>query len=115
MGLITTKLALDQNGPPITVQAWPYAQFSANYADFRRLLTLLSGYKDAEDGAQQILLDRVILSSVPEEQDRQSLGVVDIPDLLEAIAELNHLAEVASAAQELLLRLLTAEGHQGTP
>lgn len=110
MSLITTKLALGQNGPTITVQAWTYAQFSENYADFRRLLAVLSGHHD-EDGAQQMLLDRVLLSSVPQEQDRQALGVLDLPDLLETVAELNHLTEVTSKARELFLRLVAAEGQ----
>lgn len=100
-----------QSRASITVQAWSYLHFAANYADYR---TLLASFRERVGGAagdepQQLLLDRVILASVPRPEDRELLGAADLPDLLVTIAELNSLSDIAGKALDLLQQLQQAE------
>lgn len=111
MDLLTAPLTT-QAGLSITVQAWPYLQFTANYLDFRALLT---AYREhVEFGAdselpQQPLLDRVLERSVPDGKDRELIASADVPDLLETIFQLNRLESLASKPLRLYQRLLQAE------
>ncbi|WP_278911626.1 hypothetical protein [Deinococcus wulumuqiensis] len=100
-----------RSGATVTVQAWPYLSYSANYLDYRRLMAT---FRERAGGQlsevdQQGLLNRVLIASVPSDTDRQSIEVVDLPVLMEAILELNDLEGVAKKLLGLHLRLLQAE------
>jgi len=110
MDLLTRPATL-QNGVTITVQAWPYAAFAANYMDYRNLLLAFRERSGGQEGQQpqQRLLDRVILSCVPREEDRSQIAAADVGELLEVVHDLNQLDEVAAKPLGLYMRLLRAE------
>lgn len=110
MTLFSTHFRL-QSGANVTVQAWSYLHFAANYADYRALLAAFRERVGGTSGdePQQLLLDRVVLASVPKLEDRELLGAADLPDLLVAIAELNTLPDIAGKALDLLQQLQQAE------
>lgn len=122
MDTLTRPLTL-QSGVSVTVHAWPYLTFTASFLDFRHLLSAFRGAAGGEEAGlpQQLLLDRVLLSSVPGEADRQQVMAADLPELLEAIYDLNRLEDVAAKPLSLYTRLLQAETgslealHQSTP
>lgn len=100
------------SGVSIMVQAWPYQRFTANYLDFRALLAAIrehAGFQEDGELPQQALVDRVVLASVPEADDRARLTVADLPELLEAVFDLNRLMEMAAKPLSLYTRLLQAE------
>ena len=98
-----------QSGETITLRAWPYTEFSANYADYLNLLALLrAGFGAAEpDPSQQSLLNRVLLASI-RANDVDLLSVADLPGLLEGIFELNRIEEIAAKTHGLHARVVQA-------
>ena len=102
-------------GATVTVEAWPFGYVMANSADFfavlefctqvmRGEIDVLSGY-GAQHGA---LLTRVIEQSLSRPADTQLLKVSDVPDILEAIFELNGLEELIKKSLRLRERQLLA-------
>lgn len=109
MDSISRALTL-QSGASITLHAWPYRVFSANFLDFRHLLSAFRIMAGGEvEAPQQMLLDRVLLSSLPDQTDRDAVQVADLPEVLDAIFDLNRLEDVAAKPLSLYLRLLQAE------
>lgn len=111
MDFLTSALTL-QSGLSITLRAWPYLTFTANYLDFRNLLLAFrehAQFAADSDLPQQALINRVVAASVPEEKDRELMAAGDIGALLEAIFELNRLTDVAAKPLSLYQRLLQAE------
>ncbi|MBZ9715275.1 hypothetical protein [Deinococcus multiflagellatus] len=100
------------SGVTITLEPWPYKAFAAGYADLRTLLKAFreraSDSPDQEEHLQP-LLDRVLLAAIPSDEDRTQVHGPDLPDLLQAIFDLNRVEDVAAKPLGLYQRLLQAE------
>ena len=98
-----------QSGETISLRAWTYLEFSANYADYLNLLAALrAGTEQAEpDPLLQSLLNRVLTSSV-RANDLDLIAVADVPGILEAIFALNRVEEMAAKPLGLYSRVVQA-------
>jgi uncharacterized membrane protein len=98
-----------QSGETITLRAWTYLEFSANYADYMNLLAALrAGASQAEpDHLQQSLLERVMAASV-RANDLDLIAVADVPGILETIFDLNRVEEMAAKPLGLHSRVVLA-------
>ena len=98
-----------QSGETISLRAWTYLEFSANYADYLNLLAALrAGTGQAEpDPLLQSLLNRVLTASV-RANDLDLIAVADVPGILEAIFTLNRVEEMAAKPLGLYSRVVQA-------
>jgi hypothetical protein len=98
-----------QSGETISLRAWSYLEFSANYADYLNLLAALrSGAGQAEpEPLQQSLLERVMAASV-RANDLDLIAVADVPGILEAVFDLNRIEEMAAKPLGLHSRVVLA-------
>lgn len=105
-----------QSGETVSVRAWPYLEFSANYSDFLSLLAALkAGLNQAEpEPLMQSLLNRVLLASI-RQNDLDLIAVADVPGLLEAIFELNNVEQMAAKPLGLHSRVVQAVVNAQTP
>ena len=98
-----------QSGETISLRAWTYLEFSANYTDYLNLLAALRmGMEQVEpDPLLQSLLNRVLTSSV-RANGLDLVAVADVPGILEAIFTLNRVEEMAAKPLGLHSRVVQA-------
>ena len=103
------------SGASVTIEAWGFGYVLANSTDFFSILEffthVLRGEADVLNGfgaAHGQLLTRVIEQSLARPEDKAFLKLSDIPDLMEAIFELNGLESLVKKSLLLRERQLTA-------
>lgn len=96
------------SGPTITLTAWTLEQISANTADYFNLLRAFLADLKAEATLDQeftTLLVRLVRLSLAQPEDATHVTARDLPEVLEAIWELNELGEFAKKLLSLHHRL----------
>lgn len=109
------ELASGQN---VTVQAWTLADIAANTADFYALLELIASPFDdqAQGGTPELfrVAERSIRLSLTRPEDATLVRAPDIPELLDAIFEVNGLADLVKKTMRLRLKLKQAQAIPST-
>lgn len=97
-----------QSGVSVTIRAWGLDYVEQHTADFFAFLRLfVQGVRGQNLDAQPAalgLLSRVARASLTKPEDAELLTVADLPDLAQAIFELNRLGDVAGGLIGLLTR-----------
>lgn len=91
-------------GATITLEAWGRKRLIARILDFRNFYAHFAAYLRAQEAGHppdenienliELLADRVIGSAVPDENERALIEAADMPDLLDALDELNRIRDL---------------------
>lgn len=96
-------------GATITVQAWSLDQIAANSADFLNLLRVFTSSLQGEALSEEFstLVVRSVRLSLQRPEDAALITARDLPDVMQAVWEVNGLGDLVKKLLSLQLQVKT--------